>query len=90
MFNEYAAQKHEELYDLLRQEGYHVENSTSWNDEVPSWEVYGEYFGYQIFVPDGHDFKAYQLLVEGDPEFENESVDKLLRYLDERFEELEN
>lgn len=89
-FDDTSAKNHAELYDILRQEGYHVEDSTSYNDEGPSLVVMGEFNTYQFFVPDQYDFKEYQLLVEGDPEFENRSLDGLLDYFDERFQELEN
>lgn len=89
MFNDYAKEKYEELQDLLTQEGYYVEDSTSYNDEMWSLEVVGKFHRYQIFVPDGIDFKEYLVLIDGDSEFENASLDKLLRFLANRYDELE-
>ena len=89
MFNDYSKDKYDELYDLLRAEGYYVEDSTSYNDEMESLEVIGKFHRYQIFVPDGIDFKEYMMLIDGDPEFENASLDKLLRFLNERYDDLE-
>ena len=89
MFNDYSKAKYDELYDLLSAEGYYVEDSTSYNDEMESLEIVGKFHRYQIFVPDGIDFREYLVLVDGDSEFENASLDKLLRFLAERYDQLE-
>jgi len=84
----------EDLMDALDRAGITYADSTWGNDETPSVAVTfnspdkRDYVDYQIFVPDCHDFKGYQVIDHyGTPLFENASLNKLIRFLNDEEEQ---
>lgn len=91
--DECAFENLDELMGALDRAGFTFEDTTWANDEVPSLAVTfnspdkREYVDYQIYVPDCHDFKGYQVVdFHGSILFENASIGKLIRLLEDEAE----
>lgn len=86
--DECAYSNYEKLADMLDTDRFTWMDSTSGNDETPSIAVTfnsrnsRDYMDLQIFVPDCHDFKGYQVIdFHGSIQFENDSLTKLSLFL---------